>query len=79
LIVASQSVVITGPQGTEPLRSVAGCADLGEDRILVGQLDLDQLTVLGSRARLVVGDDTRKAHLASALATPSMILLWPTS
>lgn len=44
-----------------------------------GTLDLDGLTRLVVRARLVVCGDTGVAHLATAVGTPSVLLLGPTS
>jgi ADP-heptose:LPS heptosyltransferase len=46
---------------------------------LAGNLDLGGLAALVASARLVVSGDTGIAHLASAYATPSVVLFGPTS
>ena len=45
---------------------------------LAGRLDLEQLAALVAAAGLVVCGDTGVAHLASAYATPSVVLFGPT-
>jgi ADP-heptose:LPS heptosyltransferase len=78
--VAGHRVVITG-SASERARclAVAGLAGLGQDSVVAGELDLGGLAALVAGARLVVSGDTGIAHLASAYATPSVILFGPTS
>ncbi len=45
---------------------------------VAGRLDLEQLAATVAAARLVVCGDTGVAHLASAYATPSVVLFGPT-
>jgi ADP-heptose:LPS heptosyltransferase len=80
LDVAGHRVVITG-SASERTRclAVAGLAGLGQDSVVAGELDLGGLAALVAGARLVVSGDTGIAHLASAYATPSVILFGPTS
>jgi ADP-heptose:LPS heptosyltransferase len=80
LDVAGHRVVITG-SASERTRclAVAALAGLGQDSVVAGELDLGGLAALVAGARLVVSGDTGIAHLASAYATPSVILFGPTS
>jgi ADP-heptose:LPS heptosyltransferase len=80
LAVAGHQVVITG-SAAELTRclAVAHIAGLGEQCVLAGTLDLGGLAALVAAARLVISGDTGIAHLASAYATPSVILFGPTS
>jgi ADP-heptose:LPS heptosyltransferase len=80
LDVAGHRVVITG-SASERTRclAVAGLAGLGQDCVVADKLDLGGLAALVAGARLVVSGDTGIAHLASAYATPSVILFGPTS
>jgi ADP-heptose:LPS heptosyltransferase len=80
LAAAGHSVVITG-SGTERARclAVARSADLGEEWVLADKLDLGGLAALVADARLLISGDTGIAHLASAYATPSVILFGPTT
>jgi ADP-heptose:LPS heptosyltransferase len=73
-------VVITG-SAKERTRclAVAGAAGLTEGCVLAGKLDLGELAALVAAARLVLSGDSGIAHLASAYATPSVILFGPTS
>jgi ADP-heptose:LPS heptosyltransferase len=77
---AGHSVVITGSAG-ERIRclAVALSAGLSSEWVFAGTLDLGELAALVANARLVVSGDTGIAHLASAYATPSVILFGPTS
>lgn len=77
---AGHSVVITG-SAAERSRclALARCADLDQDAVLAGNLDLTDLAALVASARLVISGDTGIAHLASAYATPAVILFGPTS
>jgi ADP-heptose:LPS heptosyltransferase len=80
LAAARHSIVITG-SAAERARclSLARSADLDEDCVLAGELDLGGLAALVAGARLLISGDTGIAHLASAYATPSVILFGPTS
>jgi ADP-heptose:LPS heptosyltransferase len=77
---AGDCVVVTGgPEEVQLGRAVAARAGLPEDRVLAGRTDLLQLASTVAAARLVVCGDTGVAHLASAFATPSVLLFGPTS
>jgi ADP-heptose:LPS heptosyltransferase len=80
LALEGHSVVITG-SASERTRclAVARSAGLGLESVLAGTLDLGGLAALVASARLVISGDTGIAHLASAYATPSVILFGPTS
>jgi ADP-heptose:LPS heptosyltransferase len=80
LALAGQSVCITG-SASERGRclAVAQSAGLNPQCVVAGTLDLGGLAALVAGARLVVSGDTGIAHLASAYATPSVILFGPTS
>jgi ADP-heptose:LPS heptosyltransferase len=80
LALAGQSVCITG-SASERGRclAVAQSAGLSPHCVVAGTLDLGGLAALVAGARLVVSGDTGIAHLASAYATPSVILFGPTS
>lgn len=80
LAASHHSVVITGSGAERPrCLAVARFADLSENCVLAGDLDLVGLAALVASARLVISGDTGIAHLASAYATPSVILFGPTS
>jgi ADP-heptose:LPS heptosyltransferase len=73
-------VVITGSAGERGrCLDVARLADLDQECVLAGELDLGGLAALVAAAQLVLSGDTGIAHLASAYATPSVILFGPTS
>jgi ADP-heptose:LPS heptosyltransferase len=80
LALDGHQVVITG-SAAERTRclEVARLADLHQSRVLAGELDLGELAALVAAARLVLSGDTGVAHLATAYATPSVILFGPTS
>jgi ADP-heptose:LPS heptosyltransferase len=80
LALAGQPVCITG-SASERGRclAVAQSAGLSPHCVVAGTLDLGGLAALVAGARLVVSGDTGIAHLASAYATPSVILFGPTS
>lgn len=68
-------VVVTGVAGERALAErVARRAGLPASAVLAGRLDLGGMAALVSTARLVVCGDTGVAHLASAFATPSVVL-----
>jgi ADP-heptose:LPS heptosyltransferase len=80
LALDGHQVVITGSAAERPrCLDVARLADLGEECVLAAELDLGGLAALVAAARLVISGDTGIAHLASAYATPSVILFGPTS
>jgi ADP-heptose:LPS heptosyltransferase len=58
---------------------VRALARLNHDAVLAGRTDLADLAALVAGARLVVCGDTGVAHLASAYATPSVVLFGPVS
>jgi ADP-heptose:LPS heptosyltransferase len=71
-------VVVTGSADEQPLAlRVARLAGLPPDRVLAGTTDVEQLADLVARAALVVCGDTGIAHLATAFATPSIVLFGP--
>jgi ADP-heptose:LPS heptosyltransferase len=71
-------VVVTGNDAEAPLaRSVARTAGLAPDAVLAGRTSLKELAALVAGARLVLCGDTGVAHLASAFATPSVVLFGP--
>jgi ADP-heptose:LPS heptosyltransferase len=82
---AGHSVCITGSTvERERCLAVARSAGLSRDWVLAGSidrggLDLGGLAALVAGARLVISGDTGIAHLASAYATPSVVLFGPTS
>jgi hypothetical protein len=72
-------VVLTGSVGERQLVDrVRRLAGLPEQASLAGGTDLGQLAALVADAALVVCGDTGVAHLASAFATPSVLLFGPT-
>lgn len=74
------SVVVTGSvrerAAADRVRELAG---LPASALLAGRSDLSALMAVVSAARLVVCGDTGVAHLATAYATPSVVLFGPTS
>lgn len=85
LVAAGERVVLTGSAGERPAAervrdlALAAGADPGAVRITAGGLHLGRLAALVAGARLVVCGDTGVAHLASAYATPSVVLFGPVS
>lgn len=76
---AGHDVVVTGSAGERSLaQRLALAAGLGRDAVLAGSTDLVELAGVVGAARLVVCGDTGVAHLASAFATPSVVLFGPT-
>lgn len=72
-------VVVTGSTAEIPLaRDVADLAGLPENAVLAGQLDVLELVALIGDARLLVCGDTGVAHVATATATPSVLVFGPT-
>ncbi len=77
LIGTGQSVVLTGgPAETELCAQVARNLNVHD---LSGQLSLAGLAATIGAARLLICADTGVAHLATALATPSVLLFGPAS
>lgn len=71
-------VVITGNTGERALADgVAARAGLPRTSVLAGRTDLRELAALVSEASLVVCADTGLAHVATAFATPSVVLFGP--
>jgi ADP-heptose:LPS heptosyltransferase len=74
-----ESVWVTGSPAERGLaESVATGAGLDRRCVLAGTTPLHRLAALVSRASLVVCGDTGMAHLATAFATPSVVLFGPT-
>lgn len=75
----SEVVVTGGPAEAALAQEVAARAGLAPDAVLAGRtgLPLRGLAALVAHARLVVCGDTGLAHLASAFATPSVVLMGP--
>jgi ADP-heptose:LPS heptosyltransferase len=80
LSASGHHVVVTG-SAAERTRAltVAQRAGLDQDSVLAGDLDLGGMAALVASARLVISGDTGIAHLATAYATPSVLLFGPTS
>ncbi|MFC0509116.1 glycosyltransferase family 9 protein [Micromonospora costi] len=71
-------VVVTGsPAERDLAERVAALAGLPRAAVLAGRTDLGQLAALVAHARLVVSGDTGIGHLATAYATPSVLLFGP--
>jgi ADP-heptose:LPS heptosyltransferase len=74
-----RAVVVTGSAAEERIaRRVQHLAGLPDGAVLAGRTDLDDLAALVAAADLLVSGDTGVAHLASAYATPSVVLFGPT-
>lgn len=72
-------VVVTGASEELPLaRHIATGAGLRADAVLAGRLDVGALAAVVAHASAVVCGDTGIAHLATAFATPSVVLFGPT-
>ncbi|GII86725.1 hypothetical protein Ssi03_47150 [Sphaerisporangium siamense] len=73
-------VVITGNAAERSLAFRVGTlAGLPVESVLAGRTDLRDLAGLVAGARLVICGDTGVAHLATACATPSVVLFGPVS
>ncbi|MEV4203077.1 glycosyltransferase family 9 protein, partial [Micromonospora globbae] len=71
-------MVVTGnPAERELADRVATLAGLPGDAVLAGRTDLRDLAALVAHARLVICGDTGIGHLATAYATPSVLLFGP--
>lgn len=72
-------VIVTGSAAELPLaRRVAGLAGLPADAVFAGRTNALRLARLVADAGRVVCGDTGVAHLATAFATPSIVLFGPT-
>ena len=71
--------VTGGPDERALAERVAHDAALAPGRVLAGRTDLLALAATVAAARLLVSPDTGVAHLATALATPSVLLFGPSS
>lgn len=79
LVDQGHEVVVTGSAAERGLAAeVAGLGGLDEAAVLAGRTDLAGLAATVAAARQVVCGDTGVAHLATALATPSVVLFGPT-
>ena len=77
---AGRTVVVTGDRSERPLAcAVARLAGLPSRNVWAGRTDLLGLAAIVRRAGRVVCGDTGIAHLATACATPSVVLFGPTS
>lgn len=75
---AGREVVLTGSAAERGrAAAVAVAAGLPEEANLAGRTDLYELAALVAHAQLVVTVDTGAAHLATAYATPSVVLFGP--
>jgi ADP-heptose:LPS heptosyltransferase len=73
-------VVVTGSAAERDLAAtVASLAGLPASAVLAGRTDTGGLAGLVAGARLLVSGDTGVAHLATAYATPSVVLFGPVS
>jgi ADP-heptose:LPS heptosyltransferase len=73
-----RQVLITGSAAEQALgRRVAALAGIPDGSVLAGRTDVGALAALIGSARLVICGDTGVAHLASAFATPSVVLFGP--
>ena len=77
---SGRPVVVTGSAVERPLaEQVAASAGLPASSVLAGRTDLlDVLAVVDAAERVVCGD-TGVAHVATALAAPSVVIFGPTS
>ncbi|MBO3093334.1 glycosyltransferase family 9 protein [Cellulomonas dongxiuzhuiae] len=78
LVAARQDVTLTGGPAEVDLCAAVAEASGRDPRVLAGSLDVPGLAGLVAGARLVVCGDTGVAHLATAVATPSVLLFGPT-
>jgi ADP-heptose:LPS heptosyltransferase len=77
---AGEDVVVSGSAAeVGRAREVADRAGLPRSAVLAGCTDVLALAGLVAGARLVICGDTGVAHLASAFATPSVVLFGPVS
>jgi ADP-heptose:LPS heptosyltransferase len=80
LAAAGHRVLITGSaEELDLAEAVRAAAGLPSSTVIAGTTTLDALASLIAHAQLVVSNDTGVAHLASAFATPSVVLFGPAS
>jgi ADP-heptose:LPS heptosyltransferase len=82
LVDDGHDIVLTGSAGERPLaESIHAAAGVGGPRCVTaaGTTDIAGLANLVASARLVLCGDTGVAHLATAFATPSVVLFGPVS
>lgn len=78
LTAAGRTVVLTGSAAErERATAIAAAAGLPQQANLAGRTGLAELAALVADAALVVTVDTGAAHLATAYATPSVVLFGP--
>ena len=78
-LAARGPVVLTGGHQERALADrIRAAAGLPLDSMLAGRTDVLELAAIVAHARLVISGDTGVAHLASAYATPSVLLFGPT-
>ena len=65
------AVAIAGPSETDVLNSLITAA---ESRVVACAVSLPEVSALASRATLFVGNDSGMAHIAAAVATPSVVV-----
>ncbi len=71
-------VLITGSTAERAIgRKVAALAGMPDESVLAGRTDVGALAALVGSARLIICGDTGVAHLATAFATPSVVLFGP--
>lgn len=70
-------VVAGGPGDVDRAKAVAAAAHLPDEAVLAGELSLGQSAALIAHARCLVSADNGAAHLASAFATPSVVIFGP--
>ena len=70
-------VVTGGPDEVELARAVAQMGGLDPEAVLAGRLDVGALLRVVAAADRVVCGDTGVAHVATAVATPSVVLFGP--
>jgi len=76
---AGRRVLVTGSAAERGLaEAVAQAAGLGAGDVLAGRTDLRGLAAVVAHAGRVLCGDTGVAHLATAFATPSVLLFGPT-
>jgi heptosyltransferase-2 len=75
-------ILTTGPGEEAPAREAserAQGAGRPQPALLLDPVpDLEQLTALSAAAALVIGTDSGPAHIASAVGTPSVVIMGPT-
>jgi ADP-heptose:LPS heptosyltransferase len=78
LVAHGHRVVVTGAPAERGIaEQVATRAGLPADTVLAGGTNLTELAALVAHARILVSGDTGIGHLATAYATPSVLLFGP--